>query len=177
MHRECLLGVALAKALQEIEEENGVQLTPLQRRAIWQCYDATMDEVLRDVPRGSVVAVEAPSPAELVRKEIERRARRSSGDVELAAKRTRPESGGTADLPIDDKGAEAVELPFSALNFPMYRCIDGVWTIILKDPMVTICCSSAAGGGGAVQETLHLDYLKIVAKEIGAGAGRKRKKP
>lgn len=187
MHRECLLGVALSRALADLDEERaaaqrpdgsrGQRLTDGQRTAIWSCFDKAMDEVLREGPSSDVIAVEAPSPAELVRLEAQRVAAQrapnspaplsSDGDDQPSAKRKRRDDDqserGNGD---DESGSEDdVAVPHSALNFPMYRCVDGIWTIILKDPKVTLCATNGRGGGGRGQETLQLDYLKIVAKE------------
>lgn len=46
------------------------------------------------------------------------------------------------------------------LAFPVYRCVDGIWTIILKDPEVTVRDEFGE------EETLKLDYLKVYLQQL-----------
>lgn len=47
-----------------------------------------------------------------------------------------------------------------SLAFPIYRCVDGVWTIILKDPEVTVRDEFG------VEEVLKLDFLKVYLQHL-----------
>lgn len=54
--------------------------------------------------------------------------------------------------------AEVAEDP--QLAFPVYRCVDGRWTILLKDPEVRVRDESGK------EEAVHLDYLKVYLQEL-----------
>lgn len=45
------------------------------------------------------------------------------------------------------------------INFPVYRCYDGLWTILLKDPVVEVRDEYG------IEESIQLDYLKVYIKE------------
>lgn len=54
--------------------------------------------------------------------------------------------------------------------FPVYRCSDWVWTILLKDPVVEVRDEFGT------EERIQLDYLKVVLKDA-AGPSSTTKRP
>lgn len=69
----------------------------------------------------------------------------------------------------DDLSSCCVEELSSFLNdpqlaFPVYRYVDGVWTIILKDPEVTVRDEFGE------EESLTLDYLKVYLQQMPTSA-------
>eukprot|EP00796_Vickermania_ingenoplastis_P004989 gene4989-3584_t len=149
MYRESLLATALSAALEEVAPN----LNEGQREHIWRVFDATMEECLSEAPMMTRVQVHAapgldsasPSaPPQLITLDNE------TSSPELL--------GGRAAVSQD---AQQV--------FPVYRCVDGVWTILLKDPQVAVRDEFGQ------EETFQLDYLRVYLREAntpGPGSGR-----
>lgn len=53
------------------------------------------------------------------------------------------------------------------LAFPVYRYVDGIWTIILKDPEVTVRDEFGE------EESLTLDYLKVYLQQMPSSGSAK----
>jgi hypothetical protein len=69
---------------------------------------------------------------------------------------------------LDDPAptSSSTSLVTDAGQFPLYRCVDGVWTIVLKDVDVTV-------SNDRREEKFRLDYLHVeVAEEQGLMAKR-----
>jgi hypothetical protein len=149
MHRNTMAGLALASALAELESDGRVVLDVKQREAVWAAFDQSMDQALAETPAGCVVKVEPAASRKL-------HGNSSSGRSTLAA------SSGAA---VTQDATVAPEHRFS-----LYRKIDGVTTIVLKDPTVVV---SKRNGE---EERVPLDYLTVRIKDVSDKAvkGRKR---
>jgi hypothetical protein len=132
MHRGTMAGLALASALAELEEDGRVVLNSKQREAVWATFDLSMDKALEEVPAGCVVKVHTTPP-----QQSKLPASTSSGETPCASVTVAPEH-----------------------QFPLYRKINGVTTIVLKDPVVVV---SKRNGE---EESLNLDYLTVRIKDV-----------
>lgn len=69
---------------------------------------------------------------------------------------------------LDDPAPSAsTSLATDAGQFPLYRCVDGVWTIVLKDVDVTV-------SNDRREEKFRLDYLHVEVAEEQGSTGAKR---
>lgn len=146
MYRETFLGSSLATALAEVRTSMGI--ADNQERQIWELFDKTMDEVLMEAPLGSSITV---------RPNKKRR-------VEPTA----PTSKGISEEASVNNGDITVAL--SEENLPVFREVDGRFTVLLKDVDVTV-----QEVGGAATETIHLDVLKCHIKSFDKKGSKKKK--
>ncbi|EPY32108.1 hypothetical protein STCU_02972 [Strigomonas culicis] len=165
MYRQSMLGTALGCALSELTERHG--LTEDQKDHIWRVFDETMAESLREAPILSRVFVQQPPPCV---RQSRKRARAQAPTIHAtleeedapappgsraasAAKRACLEGGSTAGV------AAGADRPLSEvvdeIAFPAYRCIRGQWTILLKDPVVSVRDEYGE------EENIQLDFLKV----------------
>lgn len=163
MYRESLLGLALSATLEEMAASSS--LTEGQKESIWGVFDATMDKCLAELPMMTRITVRAPPPEMPDASTFAGTSRHLITDpsvrISEAENLNMREEGVTA--PRDCLG--------EGLGFPVYRCLDGVWTLILKDPTVEV-----RDEYGAV-EAVRLDYLKVYLKGTAATVLPKKKKP
>lgn len=148
MYRETLLGVALAGALDELRPS--LQLTDEQCKIIWQEFDRSYDEVLREAPPKTKIQVSSSSVTGGSSAVVEGSNLQSSMNADAI-----PADG----TPAASSGEVRVELVSPSVQFPVYRVVDGIWTIVLKDVEVKV-----DGGHGNV-EKIKLDYLKCFLKD------------
>ncbi|CCW59930.1 unnamed protein product [Phytomonas sp. EM1] len=157
MYRESLLGVALAATLEEISEKH--PLTREQKEHLWRIFDETMDSCLSEVPVMSRICVKMPSgraSAAPVAGEQQGPEGRSSeeGPAECPQEGAPPTTSQAACESSSRVGEEE-----DATVFPVYRMIDGLWTILLKDPIVQVRDEFGT------ETEVQLDYLKVYLKD------------
>lgn len=182
MHRNTLLGVALRNALTELSErevpadtDSGAtehfDLTAAQSNAVWAAFDAAMDAALREAPKKSTVEVQS-APQQQATNSSNTKAKRLRAEVveegEAAGEEMEEEEEEVAESSGEAGGTVKVA---AGTEFPVYRFVDGVWTVVLKDPVITVTTEEGArsrlGGRKRVtQETMRCDFLEIHAKEI-----------
>lgn len=185
MYRESLLGTALAITLEEIAPH----LNEGQRERVWQVFDQTMEECLAEVPMMTRVTVTVPPPlsASLTKAARIEPASEVSTLVTAATGTTTTEEGNNStsesldplasSLPQSPHPTNATSTSSSSaaalslreladvvddphMAFPVYRCVDGRWTILLKDPEVRVRDESGR------EDVVQLDYLKVYLQEL-----------
>jgi hypothetical protein len=161
-----MVAVALASALAELEQDGRVTLNPRQKEVVWSAFDQAMDRALEEVPAGCSIKVLTTPAATLTRhgsREGTKDGTQATGAAGIPATRDPPTT--------TDGSARVAVLPEH--QFPLYRRMCGVTTMVLKDPTVVV---SRRNGE---EEALALDYLTVRVKEVGdeAGGRGKRKRP
>ncbi|CUG91237.1 Hypothetical protein, putative [Bodo saltans] len=151
MYRETLNAAALACALDELR--SATNLSDKQIAQIWSTFDRTMDETLNEVPSDCQMTIHTAPPTTREGNNASTTTVTTSSSAETT----------TPSIP-------AVELASPSLEFPLYRIHDGMWTVILKDPSVTIRTSKRT-------ETIQLDYLKCYLKDNTEQTSRRGKRP
>jgi hypothetical protein len=134
MYRETILGGALATALEQLQH---CRLTEDQLRIIWQAFDQSFEEALRDAPIKTRIIVKTKKPGN------------HSTSPQIASSAKVPHAGALSEAGLAGED----------LQLPVYRSVDGVLTLVLKDAEVTIL------NPGKAEETVHVDYLKCYLKE------------
>lgn len=179
MYRESLLGTALAITLQEIAP----QLNAGQKARLWQLFDETMKETLQEVPVMTRVEISVPPPISLdsppsklkdlavpsaipllVTPPSTGRTERAASDVPSTVSALDPLAHRDPASASSSSSSPALQelstiLNDSQLTFPIYRKVDGMWTLLLKDPEVLVRDEFGKS------EKLKLDYLKVYLQE------------
>jgi hypothetical protein len=143
MYRETLSAAALASALDELR--SATNFSDQQIAQIWATFDRTMDETLNEVPSDCHMTIHTKPP-------------------------TRDASTSSSTAPEQDLRTPPVGLASQSLEFPLYRIHDGMWTVILKNPSVTIRTPKRT-------ETIELDYLKCCLKDNTEHTSKRGKRP
>lgn len=159
MYRETLLGIALANALEEMQPT--LQLTEEQQKTIWRSFETSFQQVLSDAPKASRLIIRSRPLSDS----------EAGGGGEGDIPRVQPTRPSTIimeppcaspSVSVDssmDASQRVVGLAAPQLEFPVYRVVDGVWTIVLKN--VDVCIQD----GGGKQETIQLDFLKCLIRD------------
>ena len=142
MHRETMVGLALASALAELEEEGKVVLNAKQREAVWVVFDESMDCALEEVPTGCIAKVYTSAAAK-----SEKRSEIKSPEPRIPTDQ-------------DESVAPAVSVADVNDQFPLYRKIDGLTTLVLKDPEVVVAKRNGE------EERIKLDFLTVRIKDV-----------
>lgn len=156
MYRDSLLGMALASALAELSD----QLTKQQEAALWRVFDETMDACVMEAPLLSQVTVTVPPPTSFD-------ASGTPPPLHRRADGRSPTPPAVEEEQRGDRGEEAIAFDDRQIAFPVYRCVDGVWTILMKNPTVVVRNEQGCS------ESVQLDYLKVYLKEVQDSGGRK----
>ncbi|CBH15504.1 transcription factor IIa, putative [Trypanosoma equiperdum] len=159
MYRESLLGVALGATLAELESD--CLLTEGQKQQLWEIFDIAMDRTLAEAPVRSQVRVRTSAPSLVGHATLGGESGLSSIDAPTLS--TRPAEM-EFPLPPSEVTHTVATTPCDVLDeevlYPVYRVKDGMWTILLKDPILEL--TDATGS----TETIRLDYLKVYLKEV-----------
>lgn len=164
MYRESVLGMALGMTLGEIAPF----LSDGQRERIWRIFDQTVEECFGEVPVMSRVQVRCPQLDASLAKSKRGLPTTVLPDLESAlgssAALSPPEENSPEGHPV--RVEEEVRW-----GSPVYRCVDGVWTLLLQDPEVTVRDEFGK------EETFHLDYMKVYMQEVlQPGAAREERR-
>lgn len=154
MYRETIIAASLASALDELRSPLG--LTEDQVDQIWSIFDRTMDETLNDVPTDCDMTIHTSPPVR----------GNAAPSIPIPSHESPASSSGEART----TDAPTVGVAAPSLEFPLYRIQDGVWTVILKDPVVTIRTAKRT-------ETIALDYMKCYLKDNTERNVRRSKRP
>ncbi|CCW67097.1 unnamed protein product [Phytomonas sp. Hart1] len=161
MYRESLLGVALSATLEEISEKH--PLTRDQMDHLWRIFDETMDSCLSEVPLMSRINVKVPALMGPTG------GKASSGlPAALVSAEPGPEETPSPSPLADRESAWQIEED-DATVFPVYRMVDGLWTILLKDPIVQVRDEFGT------EAEVRLDYLKVYLKDPSQRKLRRRR--
>lgn len=146
MYRETLLGSALSAVL----EEAGASLSESHKQHLWKLFDETMEECLSEAPVMTQIHVSTPAKRPIV--------------VPAEQPQLVTESSAVARQPEGSSVTSSDVLTDDGTEFPVYRLVDDLWTVLLKDPEVTV--RDELGH----ERKLHLDYLKVQLREENAKA-------
>lgn len=145
MYRETALGASLQSTLETLEARNGMTpLTERQRDLIWRAFDLAMDDVLQE--ESAAASSEQKSK------------RRGAAPPPLSSSSSSRDRQRT--LPV--LAVDADTSPGSTV--PSYRCVDGNWSILLRNPTLHV----VVPGSGMPPETVRLDTLRIDAVDPSA---------
>ena len=133
MYRNTVLGTALATTLEQFDGEGAQALTEEQKAAIWEAFDIEFETMLKEVPPEFTATIRCPKPEPPTKQSSDKT--NSKGKTDIVRR---------ADV-----------------EYPLYRCVDGKWTIVLQNPTVTL----TGDGGEYSKETFKLDFLTIEAEQ------------
>lgn len=155
MYRETLIAASLANALEELRP--ALELSDEQVDQIWSTFDRTMSETLSGVPPSSTITVSTKPPGNASKNmgRLPSALLKERGEGEVGGASPSPAAPGAA---VESSLSTVAHLATPDIQFPLYRIHDGVWTIVLKDPTVTIQT-------GRRSETIQLDYLKCYIRD------------
>ena len=146
MYRETMVAAALANALEELKPS--LQLTDDQMQVVWNMFDQSMTEALREAHPATSITIDTAPPL-------------------------RPNVSPCTDNTTAGTAADVASLASESIQFPLYRVHDDLWTIVLKDTAVTI---QEEGGKKEVVQLDYLKcYLKDATAANGPRAKRRRK--
>lgn len=174
MYRDTLLGKAVNAAIEEAACD--FALKEDQKKVLLQLFDRAMDESLAQENALSTVyvqtKVELPRGVESMwnkKPTSSAPVREASGAADAASLLT------LVTPPQEETRGNAQVVPASAalrsssLSFPLYRCTDGIWTIILKDPDLVVRHPTGEA------RKLSVDYLRLYIKDCSHAAKKESK--
>eukprot|EP00744_Colponema_vietnamica_P011511 GILI01016195.1.p1 GENE.GILI01016195.1~~GILI01016195.1.p1 ORF type:complete len:226 (-),score=40.38 GILI01016195.1:191-868(-) len=172
MFRRSVIGFALAAAMEDLSAPpHKFTMSEATKGAIWDDFEKILAEGLRSVPathKATIVPSSSTAPEALNADQRNRFRALSFTDTTAEVPKTNAVNAtSSADLLTSIPAAMD-----PSAQFPMYRYVDGRWTILMKDVEVKINVpvgTSVKASGGRTKKSglddisVHCDYLEIAA--------------
>ena len=158
MYRSTVPGRTLAIALDTISEKLGIAMTDRQRIIVWRAFEDAVNEALEQIPKENVIAVECRRNRIAFSPDSPQQPLPAKSDEGGSSTQMEKDDGLKREHQNDDSHDERV------CSYPMYRCIDGLWEIVLKDATIHLTGQQALLAGTT---KIKVDTLKIEGREEG----------